>query len=98
MSAGAQRASSSHGVQSLRMPIGTGSRLGPYEVQQQLGAGGMGVVYRARDHRLDRAVAIKILPDEHHRDPDRRRRFEDEARAAGALNHPNLMTVLDVGE
>ena len=74
-----------------------GSRLGPYEIVSTLGAGGMGVVYRARDARLDREVAVKVLPTALSTDVDRLRRFEQEARAAGALNHPNVLAVHDVG-
>jgi serine/threonine protein kinase len=74
-----------------------GSRLGPYQVVAPLGSGGMGEVYRARDTRLGRDVAIKVLPLEFAADPDRLRRFEQEARAAGLLNHPNILTVFDVG-
>src|SRR5215218_9918989 len=79
------------------MPLTAGTRLGPYEVLAPLGAGGMGEVYRARDTRLGRAIAIKVLPASVRRDEQRLRRFEQEARAAGALNHPNLLTVFDVG-
>ena len=79
------------------MSIAVGSKLGPYEILAPLGAGGMGEVYRARDPRLDRDVAIKVLPDSVAKDPDRLRRFEQEARAAGALNHPNITVVYDVG-
>ena len=75
-----------------------GVRLGPYEVLAPLGAGGMGEVYRARDERLGREVAVKVLPAESSTDPDRLRRFEQEAKAAGALSHPNLVTVFDVGQ
>jgi serine/threonine-protein kinase len=74
-----------------------GTRLGPYEVVTPIGAGGMGEVYRARDTRLDREVAIKVLPAGLTTDADRLRRFEREARAAGALNHPHLLSVFDVG-
>jgi hypothetical protein len=74
-----------------------GTRLGPYEVTAPIGAGGMGEVYRARDTRLGRDVAIKVLPAEFAADPDRLRRFEQEARAAGQLNHPNILTVHDTG-
>ncbi|HEY3121220.1 MAG TPA: protein kinase, partial [Vicinamibacteria bacterium] len=77
--------------------IPPGTRLGPYEVVSRLGAGGMGEVYRARDPRLGRDVAVKVLPEAFARDPDRLRRFEQEARAAGALQHPNVLAVHDVG-
>jgi serine/threonine protein kinase/Tol biopolymer transport system component len=80
------------------MPLPTGSRLGPYEILAPLGAGGMGEVYRARDAKLGREIAIKVLPTAMASDPDRRQRFELEARAASALNHPNILTVHDVGE
>jgi serine/threonine protein kinase len=80
------------------MTISPGSRLGPYEILAPLGAGGMGEVYRARDPRLGREVAIKVLPASFASDPDRLRRFEQEARAAGMLNHPNLTAVFDVGK
>jgi serine/threonine protein kinase/Tol biopolymer transport system component len=73
------------------------SKLGPYEIVSAIGAGGMGEVYRARDPRLGRDVAIKILPPSFSADPDRLRRFELEARAAAALNHPNILAVHDVG-
>jgi serine/threonine protein kinase/tetratricopeptide (TPR) repeat protein len=79
------------------MSLTSGSRLGPYEVLAPIGAGGMGEVYRARDPRLGRDVAIKILPSSLSADPDRLRRFEQEARAAGVLNHPNITAVYDVG-
>src|SRR5438445_7004368 len=79
------------------MPLSAGTKLGPYEIQAPLAAGGMGEVYRARDPRLQRDVAIKVLPAFVSRDPDRLRRFEQEARAAGALNHPNIIAVFDVG-
>jgi eukaryotic-like serine/threonine-protein kinase len=74
-----------------------GSRLGPYEILGPLGAGGMGEVYRALDSRLGREVAIKVLPAESSTDPDRLKRFEQESKAAGALNHPNLLAVFDTG-
>ena len=74
-----------------------GTRLGPYEIVAPIGAGGMGEVYRARDTRLGRDVAIKVLPSEYAADPDRLHRFEQEARAASALNHPNILAVYDVG-
>src|SRR6266540_276238 len=80
------------------MPVSAGSKLGPYEVLAPLGAGGMGEVYRAKDWRLGRDVALKVLPTDVARDADRRSRFEQEARAASALAHPNIITVYDVGE
>ncbi|HEX7251694.1 MAG TPA: protein kinase, partial [Thermoanaerobaculia bacterium] len=79
------------------MTLSAGSRLGPYEILSPLGAGGMGEVYRARDERLKRDVAIKVLPVSYSQDADRLRRFEQEAHAAGALNHPNITAVYDVG-
>ncbi|MGH9852811.1 MAG: protein kinase domain-containing protein, partial [Blastocatellia bacterium] len=79
------------------MAISSGITLGPYEIIAPLGAGGMGEVYRARDSRLGREVAIKLLPAEFARDQDRLRRFEQEARATSALNHPNILTVHDFG-
>ena len=79
------------------MPLSPGSRLGPYEVVSPLGAGGMGEVYRAKDPRLGREVAIKVLAESFTKDQDRLKRFEHEARSAGALNHPGLLTVFDVG-
>src|SRR5574339_96602 len=80
------------------MALTTGSRLGPYEVLSVLGAGGMGEVYRARDARLRRDVAIKVLPAAFAADPDRLGRFEQEARATAALNHPNILAVHDLGQ
>jgi tRNA A-37 threonylcarbamoyl transferase component Bud32/Tol biopolymer transport system component len=74
-----------------------GTTLGPYTILAALGAGGMGEVYRAHDTRLGRDVAIKVIPPEFARDPDRIRRFEQEARAAAALNHPNVCAILDIG-
>jgi hypothetical protein len=79
------------------MSLTPGSRLGPYEILSAIGAGGMGEVYRAKDPRLGRDVAIKVLPSSLSADADRLRRFEQEARAAGVLNHPNLTAVYDVG-
>jgi serine/threonine protein kinase len=79
------------------MMLATGTRLGPYEITGPLGAGGMGEVYKARDARLGREVAIKVLPPSFAVDADRLRRFEQEARTVGSLNHPNLVTLLDVG-
>src|SRR5262245_17349365 len=79
------------------MALGPGVRLGPYEIQSAIGAGGMGEVYRARDVRLDRTVAIKVLPEHVNHDPALRERFEREARAVAALNHPHICTLHDVG-
>jgi serine/threonine protein kinase len=74
-----------------------GSRLGPYEIVSLIGAGGMGEVYRARDPRLEREVAIKLISETFATNSSRVRRFEQEARAAGQLNHPNILAVYDVG-
>src|SRR3954470_8283242 len=79
------------------MPFEPGSRLGPYEIAARIGAGGMGEVYRARDTRLDRTVAIKILTGALAADPESRQRFEQEARAIAALNDPHICTIHDVG-
>ena len=79
------------------MPLASGTKLGPYEIQSPLGAGGMGEVYRARDSRLDRIVAVKVLPASFAADADRLRRFEQEARSVAALNHPNILAVHDIG-
>src|SRR5271165_5215467 len=79
------------------MPLPAGTRLGPYEILAPIGAGGMGEVYRARDSRLGREVALKILPAAFASDPDRVRRFEQEGRAAAALNHPNIVVIYDAG-
>ena len=75
------------------MPLTAGTMLGQYEIRSPLGAGGMGEVYRAHDTRLDREVAIKVLPESLTADPERMRRFEQEARATAALNHPNILAV-----
>src|SRR6202142_718568 len=80
------------------MALVPGSKLGPYEIQSPLGAGGMGEVYRARDTRLEREVALKILLELFALEPDRLRRFEQEARAVAALNHPNILAVFDIGQ
>jgi len=82
---------------SLHMPLEAGARLGPYVIVGPLGAGGMGEVYRARDARLDRDVAIKVIPASLARDPDRVARFEREAKAVAALSHPNILTIHDTG-
>src|SRR5580765_8325984 len=79
------------------MPLDPGAKLGPYEILAALGAGGMGEVYRARDGRLSRDVAIKVLPAGLSSDPERLQRFEQEARAAAALNHPNILALYDIG-
>ncbi len=79
------------------MRFAAGTRLGPYEIISALGAGGMGEVYRARDPRLGREVAVKVLPESFSKEPDRLRRFEQEARAAGTLNHPNILAIHDTG-
>src|SRR5438067_13754010 len=80
-----------------RMALTSGTKLGPYEIQSPVGAGGMGEVYRARDPRLGRDVAIKVLPPIYALNADRLQRFQQEARAAGMLNHPNLLTVFELG-
>src|ERR1700683_2787653 len=80
------------------MTLIPGSKLGPYEILSPLGAGGMGEVYRARDSRLGREVALKVLPESFSRDADRLRRFEQEARSVAALNHPNILAIHDIGE
>ena len=80
------------------MSLTSGTKLGPYEIQSPLGAGGMGEVYRARDTRLGRDVALKILPESFAREGDRLHRFEQEARAVAALNHPNILAIFDTGQ
>jgi serine/threonine protein kinase len=79
------------------MPLTPGTRLGSYEVLASIGAGGMGEVYRARDSRLDRDVALKVLPELFTTDPERRARFEREAKVLASLNHPNIAQVYDAG-
>src|SRR5262245_31595617 len=79
------------------MSLAAGTRLGPYEIVCLLGAGGMGEVYKARDPRLARDVAVKVLPESMASDPSRLRRFEQEARAVAALSHPNIVAIFDVG-
>src|SRR5580658_55564 len=80
------------------MALASGTKLGPYDIQSLLGSGGMGEVYRARDARLDRVVAIKVLPASYSADADLLQRFVQEARAAAALNHPNILSIFDIGE
>ncbi len=80
------------------MPLAPGTQLGPYEIVAPLGAGGMGEVYRARDTRLDRTVAIKILPAQFSSDPARKQRFEREAKTISSLNHPHICMLFDVGQ
>jgi eukaryotic-like serine/threonine-protein kinase len=80
------------------MALTSGTKLGPYEIHSPIGAGGMGEVYRARDTRLNRDVAIKILPVSFSGDPERLQRFAQESRAAAALNHPNILSIFDIGE
>jgi hypothetical protein len=80
------------------MPLAPGTRLGPYEILSPLGAGGMGEVYRARHEKLGREAAVKVLPADVASDPERRKRFEREARAASALNHPAIVTIYDIGD
>src|SRR6201993_3414627 len=79
------------------MPLAPGTQLGPYEISTPLGVGGMGGVYRARDTRLERIVAIKILPAQFSSDPVRKQRFEREARTISNLNHPHICVLHDVG-
>src|SRR5688572_8268561 len=79
------------------MPLPTGARVGPYEIVSAIGAGGMGQVYRARDGKLDRDVALKILPQEFAADGDRVMRFAREAKTLASLNHPNIAQVYDAG-
>src|SRR4029077_21226909 len=79
------------------MSLTAGTHLGPYEILSPLGAGGMGEVYRARDTRLDRTVAIKILPAQLSNDPVRKQRFKREAKTISSLNHPNICVLHDVG-
>jgi eukaryotic-like serine/threonine-protein kinase len=79
------------------MALASGTKLGPYEIQSPLGAGGMGEVYRARDTRLGRDVAVKVVPSHLSSDAELRARFEREARAISSLNHPHICTLHDVG-
>src|SRR5580692_8595337 len=79
------------------MALSPGDKLGPYEILTPIGAGGMGRVYKARDTRLDRIVAVKVLPADKVADPERKQRFLQEAKAASSLNHPNIITIYDIG-
>ena len=79
------------------MPLQPGTTLGPYEILSAIGAGGMGEVYKARDTRLDRTVAIKVLPEHVASDPDLKQRFEREAKTISSLNHPHICTLHDIG-
>jgi serine/threonine protein kinase len=79
------------------MTLEAGSKLGPYEIVEPLGAGGMGEVYRARDTRLDREVAIKVIPEHLAQNPELRQRLEREARVVSSLQHPNICTLHDIG-
>src|SRR5262249_26192144 len=92
-----EKVSGGHGRISGGMPLVKGFRLGPYEVVAPIGSGGMGDVYRARDTRLQRDVAIKVLPAGVAADVERRRRFDQEARTIAALSHPNICQIYDVG-
>ena len=80
------------------MPLTLGTRLGPYEITGPLGKGGMGEVYRAKDTKLGREVAIKVLPNSLARDPERLARFEREAKVLASLNHPNIATIYSLEE
>ena len=85
------------GYNGAHMGLTSGTKLGPYEIQSPLGAGGMGEVYRAKDTRLDRVVAVKVLPSHLSENPEAKQRFDREARAISSLNHPNICTLHDVG-
>jgi eukaryotic-like serine/threonine-protein kinase len=85
-------------IMAARMAFTSGKKLGPYEIVSALGAGGMGEVYRARDTRLDRTVAIKILPGDLSSNLEAKQRFEREGRAISSLNHPNICTLYDIGQ
>src|SRR6266481_5708905 len=79
------------------MPLAAGTRFGPYEILAPIGAGGMGEVYRARDTRLDRTVAIKVLPEHLSSNPQLRERFEREAKTISSLSHPHICSLYDIG-
>ena len=89
-----------HGARSQggSVSLGVGARLGPYSVTAKIGEGGMGEVYKATDTRLDRTVALKVLPEHVAADPDLKQRFEREARTVAALNHPHICTLHDIGQ
>src|ERR671912_2816750 len=88
----------SYNPATIHVSLPSGTRLGPYEILSPVGSGGMGEVYRARDSRLGRDVALKVLPSSFSANPERLARFEQESRAAAALNHPNILAVYDVGQ
>jgi serine/threonine protein kinase len=94
----AAHSSTKRNPQAALMALTSGMKLGPYDIPSLLGAGGMGEVYRAHDSRLNRTVAIKVLPASFSADRDRLQRFAQEARAAAALNHPNILSIFDIGE
>jgi eukaryotic-like serine/threonine-protein kinase len=85
------------GIISANMPLAPDTLLGPYKIGAPLGAGGMGEVYRALDTRLDRTVAIKVLPEQLSSDPVRKQRFEREAKIISSLNHPHICALYDIG-
>ena len=91
-----QQAAKTLGRRRVSILVSVGARLGRYDIRSQIGEGGMGEVYRARDEKLNRDVAIKVLPASFSQEADRLRRFEQEAQAAGTLNHPNILAVYDV--
>src|ERR1700693_6385410 len=86
-----------HAIMHAPMALTSGTKLGPYEIQSAIGAGGMGEVYRGRDTRLDRIVAVKILPSHLSESGEARQRFDREARTISSVNHPNICTLYDIG-